>query len=152
MTRFTVETVEAQQAAVVRGEVPMDELPAFFDRAYHEVARVVEAQGLQITGAPFGFYPRMPDGTVAVAAGFPVSGRVTPDGPVTALELPGGRAIRGVHVGPYSTMAATYHELVGWAEAEGLELAGHMWESYLSDPSTEPDQARWQTLLTWPID
>lgn len=93
----------------------------------------------------------MPGETVAVVVGFPVSAPVEPDGEVSGFELPGGRVITGVHIGPYETLESTYRELTEWASAEGLQLAGHMWESYLTDPSAEPDPANWQTLITWPV-
>jgi effector-binding domain-containing protein len=150
-TSFTVEMLDEQPAAVVRGTVPTDELPALFDRAFPEVVRVVEAQGLSLAGPPFGYYPRMPGATVDVAAGFPVSAPVRAEGEVSPLTLPGGRAITGVHVGSYESMEATYRELTEWAAAEHLQLAEHMWESYLTDPSAEPDPASWRTLITWPI-
>lgn len=109
MTHFTVETIAPQHTAVVRGDVPVDNLPALFDRAFHEVTRAVAAQSLTVTGPPFGFYPRMPKATVEVAAGFPVSAPVAADGDVTAMELPGGRVITGMHIGSYDEMR---HEAV----------------------------------------
>lgn len=151
MTTFKVETIAAQHAAVVRAEVPPDELPQVFERAFHEVMRVAGEQGIAITGPPFGFYPRMPTETVGVAAGFPVSTPVAPDGDVVPMELPGGRVITGTHIGSYDSIAATYQELMQWAAAEGHGLAGQMWESYLSDPAAEPDTSTWRTLVTWPL-
>lgn len=151
MTAFSVEAIEAQPAAVVGAAVPQDELRLLFDRAFHEVIRVAGEQGRTITGPPFGFYPRLPTDTVEVAAGFPVSAPVTPDGDVTPMELPGGPVITGIHVGPYDGLAATYQELTQWAAAEGLAVADHVWESYLTDPSAEPDSSKWRTLITWPL-
>jgi len=151
MTTFSVETIAPQHAAVVRADVPMADLPAVFDRAFHEVMRTVAAQGLTVTGPPFGFYPRMPTATVEVAAGFPVSAPVAPDGDVTAMELPGGRVITGIHVGSFDEMEDTYRELTEWAAYQGLQLAEGMWESYLTDPSVHPDPATWRTSITWPV-
>ena len=151
MTQFEVITIEPQDAAVLRAEVPVDQLPSVFDRAFHAVMEAVRTQGLDVTGPPFGFYPRMPATTVEVAAGFPVSGPVTPSGEVSALELPGGRVVRGMHVGPFDKLEDTYRELSEWVGSQGLEMAQQMWESYLTDPSAEPDSAKWQTLITWPL-
>lgn len=151
MAHFEVVAIDPQHAAVVRAEVPVEELPSVFDRAFHAVVEAVQAQGLEITGPPFGFYPRMPAETVEVAAGFPVTGPVTPIGEVTALELPGGRAVTAMHVGSYDALAQTYDELVEWVTAQGFELADHVWEAYLTDPAAEPDPAAWQTLITWPL-
>ena len=151
MTTFTVETIDRELAAVVRAEVPLEEIRIVFDRGFGQVMRVAQAQGVAITGPPFGFYPRMPSDTVEVAVGFPVSTAVTPDGEVNPFELPGGRVVTGMHVGPYESLEASYRELMEWAAARGHSLAGHMWESYLTDPSVQPDPATWQTRITWPL-
>jgi effector-binding domain-containing protein len=151
MTTFTVETIEPQTAAAIRAEVPMAELREVFDRGFHEVVQAAEAQGVAITGPPFGFYPRMPGDTVQAVVGFPVAGAITADGEVKPFELPGGRVVSGTHVGPYETLAQTYEQLMAWTEAEGLTLAEGMWECYLSDPSAEPDPSTWRTLILWPL-
>lgn len=129
----------------------MEELRSVFDHGFREVMRIAEAQGVAIAGPPFGFYPRKPTDTVAVMVGFPVSAPVAPDGDVTAFELPGGRVVTGLHIGPYEDLRASYRELAEWAAAEGHSLAGHVWESYLTDPGEHPDPATWQTRLTWPL-
>lgn len=151
MTTFTVETIRSQHAVVLRAEGPMEDLPAVFERGFHETARVASEQGLAVIGAPFGYYPRMPSETVEVLVGFPVAAPATPDGDVTAFRLPGGRVVTGVHLGTYDDLARTYDELAAWAAGEGVDLAEHMWESYLSDPETEPDPSTWQTRITWPL-
>jgi effector-binding domain-containing protein len=151
MTAFNLHDLAPVTAAVIRAEVPMADLRSVFDRGFHSVMEVVDKQGLSITGPPFGFYPRMPDATVEVVVGFPVSGPVETDGEVGPFELPGGRAVTAVHVGPYERLADTYSELAAWAASEQLQLAGYMWESYLSDPSTQPDPETWQTSISWPL-
>jgi effector-binding domain-containing protein len=151
MTTFEVRDIAAQGAAVIRAEVPMAELPSVFDRGFHEVMTALAAQGAAVAGPPFGYYPRMPSETVEVVVGFPVSGAATADGEVVPFELPGGRAVTAVHVGPYDRLEQTYQELTEWAASEGLQLAEHMWETYLSDPSAEPDPATWRTAITRPL-
>lgn len=151
MVDFRVDTVQPQRAAVVKAEVPMAELRTVFDRGFHAVMQAVAAQGLQVVGPPFGFYPRMPRDTVAVVVGFPVSSDVTADGDVEPFELPGGRAVLATHVGSYEALGETYDQLMSWAESEDLELAEWMWESYLSDPGEEPDPSTWRTDICWPL-
>jgi effector-binding domain-containing protein len=152
MTTFTVQSREPQHAAVIRADVPMAGLRSVFDRGFRAVMAAVDRQGLEIVGSPFGFYPRMPGATVEVVVGFPVSGVVSADGEVVPFDLPGGRAVTAIHVGPYERLEETYGELMAWAQSEGLHLAGAMWESYLSDPSAEPDPETWQTAVTWPVE
>ena len=151
MAEFEIVDLVEQPALAVRGEVPVEGLGEFFGRAFGEVMAVVEAAGVEIVDAPFGYYPAMPTEVVTVEAGLPVSAPVEASGDVHPLVLPGGRAVVGVHVGPYDSLEATYTELTSWMAARGLTPAGTMWESYLSDPEAEPDPATWRTRITWPI-
>lgn len=153
MRAISAEVVELQpqEAIAVRGEVALDEMPAFFERAFTTAAAAAEAAGVEIVGPPFGFYPEMPADTVVVEAGFAVSDHVEIDGEAHPLLLPGGRAVRAMHVGSYDTMERTYADLQLWMAEQGLRPAVPMWECYLSDPVTEPDPTRWHTLIVWPV-
>ncbi len=66
-------------------------------------------------------------------------------------SLPAGRVVEAIHVGPYDTMEKTYAEIEDYLADEGLTPAEVMWETYLSDPDTEPDPAAWRTLICWPL-
>jgi effector-binding domain-containing protein len=152
--------LEPQEAIAVRGDVALADLPAFFERAFHDAAQAAATAGAEIVGPPFGFYPETPTATVAVEAGFPVSARSSGSAGSAGSEagdgthrlvLPGGRAVQATHVGPYETLEQTYDELQSWMAERGLEPSAGMWESYLSDPQAEPDPATWRTIITWPV-
>jgi effector-binding domain-containing protein len=143
--------LDPREAIAVRGEVPLADLPGFFERAFEEAAEAASASGVEIVGPPFGFYPEMPTETVTVEAGFPVSAPAGAHGDAHRLELPGGRAVQTTHVGPYDTLRDTYDRLASWMADQGLQPAVGMWESYLSDPRVEPDPATWRTRIIWPI-
>jgi effector-binding domain-containing protein len=129
----------------------MAELRDVFDRGFAAVMQAVQSQGVAIVGPPFGYYPRMPGETVSVLVGFPVSPAIKAQGDVEPFELPGGPVVTGTHVGPYEALAQTYGQLMSWTADAGLTLAEGMWESYLSDPSAEPDPNTWRTLIVWPL-
>lgn len=153
MRTLSTELVELQpqEAVAVRGVVTRDELPAFLERAFGTVAAAVHAAGAEIAGPPFGYYPELPTDVVRVEAGFVVSDHVEAVGNAHPLLLPGGRAVRAMHIGPYDTLERTYGELRRWMSERGLSPADAMWECYLSDPVTEPDPADWRTLVVWPV-
>jgi effector-binding domain-containing protein len=54
-------------------------------------------------------------------------------------------------MGPYSGLVAAYEAVQNYAAANGLELAGNMWERYLTDPAVEPDLSKHVTEIYWPI-
>ena len=141
--------MQSQQTAVVRGHVRGDELSDFFGRAFGTVMEALAAQGVDATGPPMAYYPAMPDEMFDVEAGFPTATAVEPVGDVVPLVLPHGRVARGVHLGPYDTLTETYDALFAWLAERGESPGEQMWESYLTDPSTEPDPANWRTEIVW---
>ena len=151
MARFRLQTVAPRAAAAVRAEVPAAEMRRVFDSGLGEVFVTVQEQGVVIAGAPFGFYPRMPTDTIEVVVGVPVGSPIEPQGNVVNFELPGGTVVTGTHTGPYEDLSATYQALIGWAAEQGVALGEGMWEVYASDPSLEPDTAKWETDIFWPV-
>lgn len=141
----------ACDTAVVRVQIPLADLPAFFARAYPAVLAVLAGQGRAPVGPPFAWYAGPPTDEVYLEAGFPVDAPIEATGEVVPSHLPGGRAATAVHVGPYSTMTATYDMLRGWILAHGLIPTVAMWETYLTDPAADPDPSTWRTEIHWPI-
>lgn len=137
---YEIELVElpAQPAAVVRGHVTVEHIPAFLQDAFGEVAAALASQGLAPAGPPFGRYDPGGDG-FEVEAGFPATGAVAPAGRVVAAELPGGPVVRAHYQGDYAGIAAAYEAAGEWASAHGFAAAGSPWESYLDGPgAAEP--------------
>jgi effector-binding domain-containing protein len=142
-----------QPTAVVRETVPVTGLREFFGRAYGAVLGAVRQQHAQLSGPPFALYRGTPSDVVDVEAGFPLDAPLpgAGDGGVTAGSLPAGPAYEALHIGPYEDLEKTYQALIARMAAEAVAPAEEMWEYYLSDPGTEPDPARWKTLVVWPV-
>ncbi|MCV2488231.1 GyrI-like domain-containing protein [Geodermatophilus sp. YIM 151500] len=146
-----VVTVAAVPTAVVRGEVPADELPEFFDRAFQRLPRALAAQGVRPTSAAFGLYHRAPSATVELEVGFVVERAVGPDGDVVPGSLPGGRVARLVHVGGFDGLGASWDRLATWVQEQGLTPGEVFWEVYLTRPSPDMDPATLRTELNMPL-
>lgn len=140
-----------QWTAGVRERVPAAGLTAFFSRAFQETTRVLQAQHVRPTGAPFGKYYGSPTDTIDVEAGFPVGSHITGTGDVGPGTLPGGSAVEAMHIGPYDTLEDTYAEIERYMSAANLTPAAVMWENYVTDPEAEPDPQKWQTRICWPF-
>ena len=93
----------------------------------------------------------MPTDRVDVTAGFPVAGTVAPAGDVRAGSLPAGRCYEAMHTGPYETLEQTYNLVLAQMAEDGVRPSDTMWEYYLTDPEAEPDPAKWQTRVCWPV-
>jgi effector-binding domain-containing protein len=147
----TVVTVEPVRTAVIRGEVPMDGLPGFYDASFGTLAAVVGEQDAGVTGPAFGLYHRLPTDTVDLEVGFPTQRAVEPSGDVHASSLPGGRVARVVHAGSFDGLVGAWERLQGWIAAQGLTAGESFWEVYLTEPSPDMDPADLRTELNWPV-
>lgn len=139
--------------AVVRRHVRGDELAAFYDTAYGEVARTVGEAGARIVGPAFGWYHGMPAETFDVAAGFPVEG-VEPGplgGRVDVVEQAGGPALVALFVGPYDDLGAAWQEVEARRAEDGRDGRGDFWEEYVTEPSPDGDPSRNETRLVLPF-
>ncbi len=147
--------LKEQPTAVVRETVPMNALRDFFGRAFGAVTGAVQQQHVQLAGPPFALYRGKPTDVVDVEAGFPLAAPFTNAGgeetEVTAGTLPAGRAYEAMHVGPYESLQHTYGAIRARMQADGASPGEAMWEYYLTDPGAEPDPAKWQTLVVWPV-
>lgn len=152
MKLYDIETVDlpAQPAAVVRATVPVAELPAWFGAAYHTVAQFLGMRSDYPAGPPFARYHMAGPGRFDVEAGFPTRTAVEGDGEVHGVTLPAGPAARTVHVGPYDRMVPAYEALRAWIADHGGIPAGDPWETYLSDPVSQPDPETWRTRIVQP--
>jgi effector-binding domain-containing protein len=135
--------------AVVRGEMPRDELPAWLAGVFVAVRDYLHLAHIARTGPPFARYTFLGD-TVAVEAGFPVAREVPGDGLVEPSRLPAGPAAGTTHVGSYDDLSYTYVGLRTWLRDHGFTPAGPHWESYLTSPFTDPDPTRWRTEMVMP--
>jgi effector-binding domain-containing protein len=143
--------LEPHRMAGIHEVVKLSELPLFFGRALTVVAGELERQGVKPSGPPVSFYEGVAADKVDVTVGFPVDQAVAPSHGVRTVTLPGGRAVQTVHAGPYDRLHATYAELGQWFITQELAPAEVMWEQYVVGRDVEPDPARWQTLIIYPI-
>ena len=127
-----------QPTAVVRARVAHDGIADFLGPAFGDLMTVLQRQGLQPAGPPFGRYRPTEDGGWDITAGFPVGATVAAEGRVEALTLPGGPVARTLHVGDYGGLAAAYDAVSSWLTGHGYTPAGEPWECYLDEPEVVP--------------
>jgi effector-binding domain-containing protein len=141
-----------QPYAGIREQTAPDGIPAVVDRGFPELFGWLGERGLAPAAAPFIRYHAL-GATFDLELGVPVAAAVEPAGRVAPGELPAGRWATVVHAGPYSGLQTAWDALGGWVrehgeapDAEGGVHRGFV-EHYLTDPSAEPDSARWETEL-----
>jgi effector-binding domain-containing protein len=109
------------------------------------------SQGIAPAGPVFSYHLRMDPGFFDFEVGVPVGQPIAPSGRVLAGRLPAVKVARTTYRGPYERLGAAWGEFDAWIAAQGLQKGSTLWECYLTDPSSNPDPATWQTELNRPL-
>ncbi len=149
----------AQPYAGISAWVPMAAVGSVADRL-PEIFGWLGARGIAPAGPPFFRYHVIDmERQLLVEAGVPVLSQPEDDGGIRGGILPAGRFAVLTHTGAPQTLMAATSALLDWASERELAWdvaqseAGEKWgcriESYLTDPSQQPDTSQWQTELAF---
>jgi effector-binding domain-containing protein len=117
-----------------------------FQRLYETLA----AKGIQPSGAPWVRYLCIgEDVEFEVAA--PTAREIEAPGGMISGSTAGCDYARTLHVGPYERIGAAYSAVTTWLAENALVVAGAPWEVYLTDPMSQPDPAKYETLVYCPV-
>lgn len=136
---------------VIRDEVPLAELPAFYDASFSRLPDAIAAAGRRITGPARGITYAMPGETVEIGAAFPIDGDFPAADGVTGERSPGGRAARYTHRGSYDLLPQVYAAVFDWIDRQGLHPGALCWENYVTEPTPEMDPADLITEVVVPL-
>ena len=153
---FTIETIDrpAMTYCGVRQLVKWDKLAGFFGTAFQQASQAVGKAGLQITGSPSGLFYKWDEAgkQTDVFAGIPVKADTgaTVEG-LKMVTVPAGRALLIAYHGNYDGTEEAHYAMDDMMKASGLELRDAVIEEYMTDPTQEPDTAKWLTNIYYPI-
>lgn len=126
-----------------------DEISAAMRAGLNTLFGFAAAHGILAAGPPRAIYTAYGPGGVRFTLAVPVSsaGPSEMAGAVRLASLPGVRALRFTHVGPYERLAAAYGEITSWLKQNGRMESDSdwqrympMWEEYVTDPEEAPAQ------------
>ncbi|MXY52433.1 MAG: GyrI-like domain-containing protein [Gammaproteobacteria bacterium] len=152
MSDVQIEEVElaAQPAMVVRRTVDVMRMGEAFADIFPRVAQHIIGSGQAPAGMPFARYFHM-DGThCQLAAGMPVASALAGSDDIEAHELPAGRALTALHVGPYEGVGAVWQQVWARAREMGSEAQFGGWDVYANDPGEVPEE-KLETRIYLPL-
>lgn len=131
-----------------------DSIALKIGEAYGEIMAFMGVNELEMTSAPLAittefsmeemFWAFNPAIVVELPEGLEPVGRIKAG---TTYE---GKALKGIHVGPYSESMATYNALEKYVKENGLEMNGQPWEEYVDDP-TKVSETELRTFIYFPV-
>lgn len=156
-----IEQRDAMPYAAIPLTVTMNTLASAVDQGFPELFSWLSARSLAPAGAPFIRYLTVDmDGEMTIELAVPVVGQAPPgDERVRPGMLPAGRYVTLMHAGPYDGLVQANATVQSWAREQGLRWAmdtDSTWrgriETYLTDPSQQPDPSQWQTEIAYLTD
>ena len=151
MTDFEIRQVPEQHIAATRHSCSMDDIGETMAQAFPQIFETVTTAGAVPAGPPLGRYFSFGGPVIDFECAIPVAAPFVGEGDVQPGTIGGGEAAFTTHVGPYDNIGATWEAMMEWLKDQGRAPAGPGWESYLTDPSAEPDSAKWLTEVVVPL-
>ena len=140
----------AQPVLSIHARTAAQNLTQVLGQSYGAIAQYLGLLGTQPAGAPFVAYYNMDMQDLDVEVGFPAPGKLPGKDTIQASEIPGGKAISCLYVGPYEKCGAAYEAMNQWIQTHHYEATGVAYEFYLNDPSTTAPEAL-QTQIVMPL-
>ncbi|MBS1546671.1 MAG: SRPBCC family protein [Bacteroidetes bacterium] len=153
---YTIQTVDRPAVTYLgkRKTVNWNQLEEFFGATFGQAAQAAGKAGLELAGSPSGVFFEWD--TIAkradLFAGIPV--QVKEGVTVPGLEMttiPAGKALLIAYRGNYGGTVVAHYAMEDMIKANGLEKRDAVIEEYVTDPTTEPDTAKWLTNILYPI-
>lgn len=140
----SIVTVERQPTAVVKAKVPFAEIPQAQRAARAKIKAGLPSLETGALGMTCTRWLPPSGGALDMEIGTIVARRIDARGEIVPSELPAGRAVHSVMVGPFDGMGAAWQTLFEWCQTEKLKPAGINWEVY---GPTASDPAKQETYL-----
>ncbi|MGC8865152.1 MAG: SRPBCC family protein [Bacteroidales bacterium] len=141
----------AQHFLLIKDSATMSGIAACIGKAFSELEKVTEQQGLQILEAPFVIYHSWSeDRPMVMEMGFVI------DRPLSAIKgahrvnyrlEPSGRYAMAIHHGAYEKTKATHEMIQKYLLENQIDFIPQPIEKYITDPMAEPDTSQWVTEI-----
>ena len=146
-------THTATQFAIIRKNIPMSEMGAFFDDAYARIYAELGKSKINPSGNPYGIYFKWDEGTgkTDCAAAVPVDFAAKLPAGLSSFKIETGNVILLPLNGPYSQFYEAHTAIYEYMNANKKEMNGVTLEEYVKGPVSEPDSNKWVTNIFYQI-
>jgi effector-binding domain-containing protein len=140
MSYYSIVTAEEQDTAVVKATVKFSDLPDAERSARAKIAKALATLNIGPIGDSFTLCRVQQDGKMYLEPGVIVARAFAPEGDVVHSQLPAGRAVKHVLIGPFDQLPQAWPALFSWCAAQGLKREGAFWQIYgpiAADPAKQ---------------
>lgn len=147
-----VTEVTSMPALSVKDSVMVTDIGLFLETYYPMLYMYALRNEANMAGHPYAvYYNWNPEGKILMEAGLPLAEALEGKDVMMSTMSPGGKVVKATHWGDYSAVGPVHDAIHQYIEVMKLEFAGAPWEVYVTDPMEEPDTAKWETIVYYPI-
>ncbi|MBN1200202.1 MAG: GyrI-like domain-containing protein [Bacteroidales bacterium] len=145
--------MEDMLVLLIRDSAGPDNYSQIMGKGYSEIYRFIKLNRLAPKGHPFAIYHSWDSVTQfsVFDIGIAVENAKGGKGRIRLEEIPAQKVLMADYHGPYEKTEFVYRALDKYVAQEGLVITGGPWEVYVTDPMLEPDTAKWNTQILFPI-
>lgn len=144
--------VKSGNAISIKDSCTTENIGAKMEEHMGELMAFTKANNIECIGPPFSIWHKWnPEGYSQLENAMPVKGNPKLSGRLSLIKTYGGNVVMASHFGPYETSEHTWNALEAYIKDKGKEIVGSPWEVYITDPTTEPDQSKWETQVFFPV-
>ncbi len=111
----------------------------------------LQTDNIEMMGPPFTIYEGVGTQRIEMIAGIPVKDTIAVDEENLFIgNTPQGLMLKVVHSGSYHKLPETHEAIQAYLDYTNMQVGPPM-EQYITDPGLEPDTAKWETHIFYPI-
>ena len=107
--------------------------------------------GIELTVRPIVVYHRLDEKFAVFEVGMPVAAHTPVSGNIRFKTMPGGEKVVANYYGEYDTLEDGHNAIQHWLMRYRRKQDGVIWETYITDPTDEPDPNKWLTRIYYPV-
>lgn len=130
----------------IRDTATMKTIGPKFGTNYGLIMQTMAENGVKSAGPPCAIYYRV-DSILDIEWIIPTQQQVNASGNVKAGKFPAGKILKADYYGPYEASEPANKALEKYAANKNMTLQAPVREIYITDPTKEPNMARWLTYI-----
>lgn len=133
--------------------VPFDQIAASYARNFSKIAAALSANKIEVAGQPCGMFYKWDEENqkIDMAHAIPVASATELNG-FTSITLPAGKVLLIDYYGEYDKSISAHEAIDKYLADRGAKNVPPVIEQYITDPSEEPDPAKWLTKIYYTLE
>jgi effector-binding domain-containing protein len=136
----------------IRDTVNQMEMNNVHGKSFTEIKQYMNEFGIESDSPLMVIYHFWSKDKIDIEVGLPVNdSTMTQDVRIKLNKIKRTNVVYATHYGSYERLPETYFGINEYMRKNEVLVTGPPWESYVTDPASEPNPANWETIIYFPI-